>query len=78
MVPATLIGRLAVSTVFHGAGLGEILLMDALQRYENKHRSCSSCPEWEYFGGAGIDEACRIFDRRLVGGSPLSFSLARP
>ena len=32
MVPATLIGRLAVSTVFRGQGLGELLLMDALQR----------------------------------------------
>jgi predicted GNAT family N-acyltransferase len=32
MVPATLIGRLAVSTVFRGQGLGEILLMDALHR----------------------------------------------
>ncbi len=32
MVPATLIGRLAVSTAFRGQGLGEILLMDALHR----------------------------------------------
>jgi predicted GNAT family N-acyltransferase len=32
MVPATLIGRLAVSTVFRGQGLGEVLLMDALHR----------------------------------------------
>ena len=31
-VPATLIGRLAVSTAFRGQGLGEILLMDALHR----------------------------------------------
>lgn len=31
-VPATLIGRLARSSIFHGEGLGEILLMDALKR----------------------------------------------
>lgn len=31
-VPATLIGRLAVSTEFRGRGLGELLLMDALNR----------------------------------------------
>ena len=32
IVPATLIGRLAVSAVFRGQGLGELLLMDALHR----------------------------------------------
>jgi len=32
MVPATLIGRLAVSIAFRGQGLGEMLLMDALHR----------------------------------------------
>ena len=32
LVPATLIGRLAVSAVFRGQGLGEMLLMDALRR----------------------------------------------
>ena len=31
-VPATLIGRLAVSNEFRGRGLGELLLMDALNR----------------------------------------------
>lgn len=31
-IPTTLIGRLARSTNFHGQGLGEILLMDALKR----------------------------------------------
>jgi predicted GNAT family N-acyltransferase len=31
-VPATLIGRLAVSNEFRGQGLGELLLMDALSR----------------------------------------------
>jgi ribosomal protein S18 acetylase RimI-like enzyme len=31
-VPATLIGRLAVSRRFRGQGLGELLLMDALKR----------------------------------------------
>lgn len=32
MVPATLLGRLAVSSEYRGQGLGEILLMDALYR----------------------------------------------
>ena len=32
MIPTTLIGRLAISTVFRGRGLGEMLLMDALYR----------------------------------------------
>ncbi len=32
IVPATLIGRLAVNAVFRGQGLGELLLMDALHR----------------------------------------------
>jgi GNAT superfamily N-acetyltransferase len=32
VVPATLLGRLAVSTAFRGQGLGVILLMDALYR----------------------------------------------
>jgi predicted GNAT family N-acyltransferase len=32
MVPTTLVGRLAVSTEFRGQRLGELLLMDALQR----------------------------------------------
>jgi ribosomal protein S18 acetylase RimI-like enzyme len=32
VVPATLLGRLAVSTAFRGRGLGSMLLMDALYR----------------------------------------------
>ena len=32
MVPATLLGRLAVSQHYRGQGLGELLLMDALRR----------------------------------------------
>ncbi len=32
LVPATLLGRLAVSTAFQGQGLGALLLMDALYR----------------------------------------------
>ena len=35
LVPATLLGRLAIDTRYQGKGLGEFLLMDAL------HRSCS-------------------------------------
>jgi predicted GNAT family N-acyltransferase len=42
IVPATLIGRLAVSTVFRGQGLGEILLMDALQRSFTLSRQVAS------------------------------------
>jgi GNAT superfamily N-acetyltransferase len=32
LVPATLLGRLAVDRSFHGQGIGEFLLMDALHR----------------------------------------------
>lgn len=32
LVPATLLGRLAVDTNFHGQGYGELLLLDALRR----------------------------------------------
>ena len=32
IVPATLLGRLAVDTNFHGKGYGELLLLDALRR----------------------------------------------
>lgn len=32
VVPATILGRLAVATTFHGQRLGERLLMDALRR----------------------------------------------
>lgn len=32
LVPATLLGRLAVAGTFRGQGLGELLLMDALKR----------------------------------------------
>jgi ribosomal protein S18 acetylase RimI-like enzyme len=31
-VPATLVGRLARSSAFHGQGIGEVLLVDALKR----------------------------------------------
>ena len=42
IVPATLIGRLAVSTAFRGQGLGEILLMDALHRSLTLSRQVAS------------------------------------
>ncbi|OFV96061.1 MAG: GNAT family N-acetyltransferase [Acidobacteria bacterium RIFCSPLOWO2_12_FULL_54_10] len=42
IVPATLIGRLAVSTAFRGQGLGELLLMDALHRSLTLSRQVAS------------------------------------
>lgn len=42
MVPATLLGRLAVSEKFHGRGLGETLLMDALYRALQSSRQIAS------------------------------------
>ena len=42
LVPATLIGRLAVSTAFRGQGLGELLLMDALHRSLTLSRQVAS------------------------------------
>ena len=41
-LPATLLGRLAVSTSFRGQGLGEILLMGALKRALEQSRSVAS------------------------------------
>lgn len=41
-VPATLIGRLAVSSAFRGRGLGEMLLMDALHRALGASREVAS------------------------------------
>lgn len=41
-VPATLIGRLAVSTSFRDQGMGELLLMDALRRCVQSSRLAAS------------------------------------
>ena len=42
IVPATLLGRLAVSTAFRGEGLGAMLLMDALYRALQHSRELAS------------------------------------
>lgn len=42
VVPATLLGRLAVSTEFRGQGLGAMLLMDALYRTLTHSRELAS------------------------------------
>ena len=42
VVPATLLGRLAVSTAFRGQGLGATLLMDALYRSLRHSRQMAS------------------------------------
>lgn len=41
-VPATLLGRLAVSTRFRGQGIGELLLLNALQRVLESTRQIAS------------------------------------
>ncbi len=41
-LPATLLGRLALATSFHGQGLGELLLFDALQRALKHSRTIAS------------------------------------
>jgi ribosomal protein S18 acetylase RimI-like enzyme len=41
-VPATLLGRLAVSAAFRGQGLGELLLLDALKRSLQGSRQLAS------------------------------------
>lgn len=43
VVPATLLGRLAVSTAFRGQRVGEFLLMDALRRSLDASRQLGSC-----------------------------------
>ena len=42
LVPATMLGRLAISEKFRGQGLGEILLMDALHRALQSSRQIAS------------------------------------
>jgi ribosomal protein S18 acetylase RimI-like enzyme len=42
LVPATLIGRLAVSVAFRGQGIGELLLMDAFYRCLGGSRQAAS------------------------------------
>ncbi len=42
MVPATLLGRLAVASAYRGQGLGELLLMDALHRSLESSRRVAS------------------------------------
>jgi len=42
LIPATLVGRLAVSAAFRGKGLGEMLLMDALYRSLGVSRQLAS------------------------------------
>jgi len=42
IVPATLLGRLAVGTAFRGQGLGAMLLMDALNRALQHSRELAS------------------------------------
>jgi GNAT superfamily N-acetyltransferase len=41
-VPAALLGRLAVSEIFRGQGIGELLLLDALQRSLGNTREVAS------------------------------------
>jgi predicted GNAT family N-acyltransferase len=60
MVPATLIGRLAVSTVFRGQRLGETLLMDALHRIlQHSREVASACAIVD-----AIDDAAIAFYRK--------------
>ena len=51
VVPATLIGRLAVDIKYHGQGLGKLLLSDAIKRsYHTSHTIAS------YAVGCGCDQ----------------------
>lgn len=58
-LPATLIGRLARSQEFRGAGLGELLLMDALKRASELSREIASLAVIV----DAIDEKARLFYR---------------
>jgi len=60
MVPATLIGRLAVSTAFRGQRHGETLLMDALYRIlQHSREVASACAIVD-----AIDDAAIAFYRK--------------
>ena len=77
MVPATLLGRLAVAQSFRGERLGEFLLMDAL------HRSLALSEEIASVGVVvdAIDESAVAFYRHygffelLAGDRPLFFPM---
>jgi len=58
IVPATLIGRLAVSAVFRGQGLGELLLMEALHRSHTLSRQVASAA---VIVNAKDDQALRFY-----------------
>jgi predicted GNAT family N-acyltransferase len=60
MVPATLLGRLAISEAFRGQRLGEFLLMDAL------HRSLALSAEIASLGVVvdAIDDSAAAFYRK--------------
>jgi ribosomal protein S18 acetylase RimI-like enzyme len=60
MVPATLIGRLAVSTAFRGQGHGEMLLMDALHRVLAHSREVASAAAIV----DAVDESANAFYRK--------------
>jgi predicted GNAT family N-acyltransferase len=60
MVPATLIGRLAVDSKFRGQGLGETLLMDALKRSLRSSKELASAAVVV----DAIDEAAAAFYKK--------------
>jgi GNAT superfamily N-acetyltransferase len=61
LVPATLLGRLAIDQQHQGRGLGEFLLMDALQRaHEQSAKIAAAAVVVE-----AIDESARRFYRHL-------------
>jgi len=59
-VPATLLGRLAISTAFQGRGLGRFLLMDALCRSLEASRTIASAAVFIH----AKDEAAAAFYRK--------------
>jgi ribosomal protein S18 acetylase RimI-like enzyme len=59
-VPATLIGRLARSEEFQGAGLGEILLIDALKRSYGNTKQVAS---WAIIVDAKDERAAKFYKK---------------
>ena len=74
MVPATLIGRLAVSTSFRGQRHGETLLMDALHRIlQHSREVASACAIVD-----AIDDAAILFIENMGFSAPSYFQALLP
>jgi GNAT superfamily N-acetyltransferase len=69
-VPATLLGRLAVSSEYQGQGLGELLLMDALRRSWESSKTIGSTAVITDAKDEGAQRFYERYDFRAFEGIP--------